>query len=136
VNSGDSTVARIDTREGLVVGRRTRVGRDPQDIAIGFGSVWVANRGDGTVTRLSSRTGRPQGRPVRVGEAPSSIALTADGVLVLDTARAQIVRLDPRTLKTTLVRELGGFPSALAVGGSGAAWVVDPRSGTIQRVAG
>ena len=79
------------------MGRRIRVGRDPQDIAVGLGSAWVANRGDGTVSRLSARTGRPQGAPLRIGGSPGALAVAREAVLVLDSRRRLVLRIEPRT---------------------------------------
>jgi len=57
-------------------GHRIDVGADAVDVAVGFGSVWVANRGDGTVTRLSAATAQPEGAPIRVGRSPGALAVT------------------------------------------------------------
>jgi len=133
VNSGDGTVARVDPREDVVVGRRLRVGADPQAIVVGLGSVWVANRSDGTVTRLSSATGRPIGEPILVGGAPTALAVTTDGILVLDVGDRWLLRLD-REGRVRRLAGLRGFPAGLAVDRTGAAWVVDTRSGTLTRV--
>ena len=94
----------------VVIGRRTEVGRDPQDIAVGFGSVWVANRGDGTLTRLDAGTGRPQGPPIRVGGAPGALAVTRDAVLVLDTKSGAVQRVDPKIPRRTRNHENSGLP--------------------------
>jgi DNA-binding beta-propeller fold protein YncE len=133
VNSGDGTVARVDPREDVVVGRRLRVGADPQAIAVGLGSVWVANRGDGTVTRLAAATGRPIGQPILVGGEPTALAVTTDGILVLDSRDRWLLRLD-RAGRVRRLAGLRGFPGGLAVDRTGAAWVVDTRSGTLTRV--
>jgi streptogramin lyase len=126
-------LARFDPRENLVVGRRVPVGRDPQDVAVGFGRVWVANRGDGTISRVDERTGRPQD-PVRVGGAPSALAITTGGVLLLDSQRGRVLRLDPRTSRVTDVVRVGGFPTALAVGERASLWTADARRGVVTRV--
>jgi streptogramin lyase len=102
-------------------------------VAIGFGSVWVANRGDGTLSRIEERTGRPQGT-LRVGGAPSALAVTTESLLVLDSARARVLRLDPRTGRVTDVVAVGGFPTALAVGERASLWTVDARRGVVARV--
>jgi DNA-binding beta-propeller fold protein YncE len=116
-----------------VLGRRLPVGRDPQDIAVGHGSVWVANRGDGTVTRLSARTGRPQGSPISVGGAPGALAITREGLLALDTGSGDVWAINARSGRLDHVSRIGGFPTSLAVG-SGSAWVVDARGGTVTRL--
>jgi DNA-binding beta-propeller fold protein YncE len=116
-----------------VLGRRIPVGRDPQDIAVGHGSVWVANRGDGTLTRLSARTGERQGAPIKVGGAPGALAITRDAVLVLDTTSGVVWALAPRTGRLERLSHIPGFPTSLAVG-AGSAWVVDARGGTVTRL--
>ena len=110
-----------------------RVGRDPQDIAVGFGTVWVANRGGGTVTRLSAATGRRLGRAIAVGGAPAALAVTRDGVLVLDSESGRVLMIDPEGEGARELATVPGFPTAMAVG-AGAAWVVDARNGTVTRV--
>jgi DNA-binding beta-propeller fold protein YncE len=102
-------------------------------VAIGFGSVWVANRGDGTLSRIQERTGRPQAT-VRIGGAPSALAVTTEALLVLDSERARVLRLDVRTGKVTDAVEVGGFPSGIAVGDEASLWTVDARRGIVTRV--
>jgi len=64
-----------------LVGRPIRVGRTPVGIAVGHGSVWVANIDDGTVSRLDARNGRPQGKPILVSKAQVlAVAVGEDGV--------------------------------------------------------
>jgi streptogramin lyase len=109
------------------------VGRDPQVFAVGFGSVWVANRGDGTLTRLSASDGRSQGPTIRIGGAPGALAITQDAVLVLDTNTGAVLRVDPRSLAAVEIMRIPGYPAAIAVG-AGAAWIVDALSGTVTRV--
>jgi peptide/nickel transport system substrate-binding protein len=50
------------------------VGNAPAGLAIGDGSVWVANSGDGTVTRIDPGTGKPIAR-ILVGGSPQRIAV-------------------------------------------------------------
>jgi len=53
---------------------------------------------------------------------------------VLDSERGRVVRLDPRTQRVTDVADVGGFPTALAVGDRPALWTVDARRGVLTRV--
>jgi len=50
------------------------VGRRPASLAVGAGSVWVANFGDGTIWRIDAEANRVVTR-IYVGGAPSAIAL-------------------------------------------------------------
>jgi YVTN family beta-propeller protein len=47
-------LSRIDLRTGTITG--VTVGDDPRDVAVAFGSVWVANSNDGTVSRIDPGT--------------------------------------------------------------------------------
>jgi YVTN family beta-propeller protein len=55
------TVEDVAWRVNAATGRATRtipVGKRPSGIAIGFGSVWVANRESGTVSRIDPEANR------------------------------------------------------------------------------
>lgn len=56
VDRSAGTVTPIDADEDSP-GAPIEVGEDPSDIAVGLGSVWVANQGDGTVSRVDPLTG-------------------------------------------------------------------------------
>ena len=56
VNSGDSTVTRLNPKTYEPVGRPIRVGRRPVGIAFGEGAVWVADKGKDAVTRIDPIT--------------------------------------------------------------------------------
>ena len=53
------------------------VGRSPAGIAVGAGSVWVANSGDGTVSHVDPRSDRVVAR-IPVGGSPQALTV-ADG---------------------------------------------------------
>ena len=74
--SGNDEVARIDAGTASVRST-TPVGRRPLGIAVGAGSVWVANSGDGTVSRLDEATGRVTDT-IAIGASPQDVAV-ADG---------------------------------------------------------
>jgi peptide/nickel transport system substrate-binding protein len=76
-----------------------RVGHSPAAVAIGAGSVWVANGGDGTVTRIDPRTDRIQAT-ISVGGSPQAITI-ADG-------RAWVT-VDQQTIKPTDLASGGGM---------------------------
>ena len=58
---------RIDARSGRA--RRIPVGRFPDAVAVGFGSVWVVQKEDDTVRRIDPVTGRTR-RVIAVGHLP------------------------------------------------------------------
>jgi len=77
-----------------VVGEPIPVGRDPREIAVGEGFVWVANAGDGTVTRIDPR-GRVAGAPIAVGEDPIGIAVGAGAVWTANFRAGTVTRIRP-----------------------------------------
>ena len=68
-------VVRIDP-DTRAVTDTIRVGRSPAGVAVGAGSVWVANSGDGTVTRINPTTDKPA--TITVGGSPQALTV-ADG---------------------------------------------------------
>ena len=75
-NLGDRTLTRVDPRTNRVVGAPLSLGKEIQDIAIAYGTLWVASA-DATVTPLDPHTGKTVGASVPVGRAP--LALSSDG---------------------------------------------------------
>jgi DNA-binding SARP family transcriptional activator/DNA-binding beta-propeller fold protein YncE len=75
----ENVVTRIDrgTRSVTTI----PVGRRPHGVALGFGSVWVANAGDGTVSRIDPRT-REVVAAIDLGVSVEGIATGAGGVWV------------------------------------------------------
>ena len=49
---GGDSVVRIDPETSRLLGRPVRTGASPQSLAVGGGSVWVANHDARTVTRI------------------------------------------------------------------------------------
>jgi DNA-binding beta-propeller fold protein YncE/tRNA A-37 threonylcarbamoyl transferase component Bud32 len=86
----DDTVLRIEGRlhsnsslsqwERLEVVDRIPVGKGPNDVAFGSGSVWTANALDGTVSRIDPETNAVD--TFRVGSWPERIAVGKGGVWV------------------------------------------------------
>ncbi len=120
---GDSLV-QIDPATNTVVGV-TKVGRDPDRLAVGAGGVWVVNRRDRTVTRV-----RRDGAVDTIGGVPFAdhVAVDGDDVWVSSFDRASVARIDGRSSE---VVESIGLPSkhseGLTVGG-GYLWVTNPAT--------
>jgi YVTN family beta-propeller protein len=70
------------------------VGRNPRELDVGEGYVWVANAGDGTVTRIDP-DGKVAGEPIEVGEDPIGIAVGAGGVWTTDFRAGTVTRIRP-----------------------------------------
>jgi DNA-binding SARP family transcriptional activator len=87
------SVAVIDPRRSRVVGH-VLVGRRPVALAIGHGSVWVANTDDGTVSRIDPDR-REVIRTIGIGAPAVDLALTADAVWVANGSDGTVSRIDP-----------------------------------------
>jgi streptogramin lyase len=118
----------IAARSGQVT-RSFPVGREPRALALGFGSVWVADYRDTTVMRLDRRTG--DAATIPVGGHPTGI-VAADGAVWVWTLEGLLVRVDPRfDERTGSIRlpaqgdHLGVSSGGIAAGG-GFVWVTAP----------
>jgi YVTN family beta-propeller protein len=105
----------------MVARRRIPVGRFPVGVAVGFGSVWVAQRDDNEVRRIDPVTGRTL-RAIAVGHLPASVAVDQQSILVTNQCDGTVSRIDPATNRIVRTIELGYHPQWLAVGGR-FAWV-------------
>ena len=87
------SVALIDQQRSRVVGH-VLVGRRPVALAIGHGSVWVANADDGTVSRI--RQDRHEViRTIGIGAPAIDLAVATDAVWVANGSAGTVSRIDP-----------------------------------------
>ena len=98
------------------------VGGSPVGVAVGGGSVWVANSRDGTVTRIDAATAKPV-KTIEVGGSPQAVAV-ADGKVWV-TVQNAVRRLPGAgaaagTLRVTLKDDVDFMDPALAY--SSQAW--------------
>jgi DNA-binding SARP family transcriptional activator/glutamine cyclotransferase len=87
------SVAVIDPQGSRVVGH-VLVGRRPVALAIGHGSVWVANTDDGTVSRIDPDRHEVI-RTIGIGAPAIDLAVTADAVWVANGSDGTVSRIDP-----------------------------------------
>jgi YVTN family beta-propeller protein len=119
---------RIDARTGFL---RARIplpflqdGTGTNDLAVGYGSVWVLDESGGSVWRVDVRNGRLVGTIV-VGAGPTGVAVGAGAVWVA-SSDGTVARIDPNAaqgvgaVKQTI--RVGGTPDGIAVG-AGEVWV-------------
>jgi YVTN family beta-propeller protein len=114
-----NAVLRIDARTGRA--RRIPVGSFSVGVAVGFDSVWVAEREDDTVRRIDPVTGRTR-RVIAVGHVPAEVAVGQGSVWVANQCTGTVSRIDPTTNRLVRTIKLGYHPFVLKVGG-GFAWV-------------
>lgn len=87
------SVAVIDPQRSQVVGH-VLVGRRPVALAIGHGSVWVANADDGTVTRIHHDRHEVI-RTIGIGAPAIDLAVARNAVWVANGSDGTISRIDP-----------------------------------------
>jgi DNA-binding SARP family transcriptional activator/streptogramin lyase len=89
------SVAVIDPQRSRVEGH-VLVGRRPVALAVGHGSVWVANADDGTVSRIDPDR-REVMRTIGIGAPAIDLAVAADAVWVANGSDGTVSRIDPGT---------------------------------------
>ena len=97
----------IDPQRSRVVGH-VRVGRRPVAVAIGHGSVWVANADDGTVSRIRPDR-REVIRTIGIGAPAIDLAVATDAVWVANGSDGTVSRIDPRADAVVETIDLRGF---------------------------
>jgi YVTN family beta-propeller protein len=131
-------------------------GRGPSAVALGEGSVWVANSGDGTVSRIDPVGNKVTG-VIPVGKRPVAIAFGEGAVWVANFLGNSVSRIDPATNKVVATIPLDTNPTSIAAGEGSVfvasalqiivtellpvvvVWLIDPDTNTVtatSRVAG
>lgn len=87
------SVAVVDLERSRVVGH-VLVGRRPVAVALGHGSVWVANTDDGTVSRIDQDRLEVT-RTIGIGAPAIDVAVSADAVWVANGSDGTVSRIDP-----------------------------------------
>ena len=100
------SVAMIDLQRSRVV-RHVPVGRRPVAVAIGHGSVWVANADDGTVSRIDQDR-HELVRTIGIGAPAIDLAVTSNAVWVANGSDGTVSRIDPTTDAVVGTIELRG----------------------------
>jgi DNA-binding beta-propeller fold protein YncE len=119
---GGDSVARIDPETNRLAGRPVRTGASPQSLAVGGGSLWVANHDARTVTRVDQASGKVVA-DIPVPSEPHRVAYGAGAVWVGNWHDNSVSRIDPTTNRVVGSPIPIGFHAGnLAVGGGGV-WV-------------
>jgi peptide/nickel transport system substrate-binding protein len=135
--SGRERPSRIDENAvGLIDPESNRVteqypvGRGPSALAVGGGSVWVADAGDGTVSRIEP--GREQIVTIPVGRRPADLAFAAGSLWVTDRGGA-VSQISPAANRVVRRIAAGNAPRGV-VAGYGALWVASEADRTVARI--
>ena len=114
-------VAVVDPGSNRVVDS-VQVGARPLGVALGEGSVWVANLDDRTLSRIDPSTRAPI-RTITLGATPTGIAVGAGAVWVANGILGTVMRVDPATSEALDAIEITFRSSAGTVAvGEGAVW--------------
>lgn len=127
----ENSTGLIDPGRNSIVAEAA-VGIQPLAIAIGEGSVWIANSGDNTISQVDPAT-HSVIDTIDVGQTPTSIAVGAGSVWVADSGERSLTRINAATRRVVDTIEVGNGPGAIALG-SNAVWVANTADGTISRV--
>ncbi|HEX6675492.1 MAG TPA: hypothetical protein VF486_10745 [Actinomycetes bacterium] len=120
---GGDSVARIDPHTNLLAGRPVTTGASPQSLAVGAGSLWVANHDEGTVTRVDLASGKVVA-DIPVPSEPHRVAYGAGAVWVGLWHDNSVSRIDPHTNRVVGSPIPIGFHHAgNLVVGAGSVWV-------------
>ncbi len=100
---------RLPHRSAAPQGRRHQinVGNGPVSVAVGHGSVWVANNLDGTVSRIDPSRD-VVAATIAVGDGPRGLAVTREGIWVSNEFDGTLRLIDPRTNKVGRTIRIGG----------------------------
>ncbi|MGH3885951.1 MAG: caspase, EACC1-associated type [Pseudonocardiaceae bacterium] len=119
--------------DDTIVGKSISVGAEPNDVEVGEGSVWTANRSSGTISRVNPRDATS--REIKVGGNPTLLEADQGAVWVWNYSDG-ITRVDVRTGEVS--RPItGGSPDALISGfavGGGYVWLSHSANGTVTRI--
>jgi streptogramin lyase len=125
-------VVRIDPRTAAVA-RQVDVPRGVQDITVGGGAVWVANRAAPSVTRLDVDTGALT--TARTGRGPAALTIGDGAVWVANGEESTVSRISRSDPGDTATIGVAGSPRGVAFGG-GSLWVTSFASSTLTRIDG
>ena len=121
--AGGDSVARIDPRTNRLLGRPVRTGASPQSLAVGGGSLWVANHDERTVTRIDLASGKVVA-DIPVPSEPHRVAYGAGAVWVGNWHDNSVSRIDPATNRVVgSPIPIGSHHAGNLVVGAGDLWV-------------
>ena len=126
------TLVHIDAATNRRDGRAIPLGPAPSGLAVGAGSVWVADAIEGTVRRIDVARRRTIAT-IRVGRAPYAVGFTLGSIWVTNSDDSTVTRINPSSNKVAKMR-VGRNPYGIAAGAR-SLWVASVGSGTVSRIA-
>jgi YVTN family beta-propeller protein len=128
-DAGEQALLRIDT-SSRKLSSPIGIGRDVRALAIGFGSVWVADGNSGTVSRVDPRT-RRVAATIPLGGGNATYAITVGAGSVWADAGPFVVRIDPHANR---VVERLSVPDVTALAADADFVFCGTQRGTIERI--
>ena len=120
---GGDSVTRIDPHTNRPAGRPITTGASPQSLAVGGGSLWVANHDAGTVTRIDQASGKVLA-DIPVPSEPHRVAYGVGAVWVGNWHDDSVSRIDPATNRVVgSPIPIGSHHAGNLVVGAGDLWV-------------
>jgi YVTN family beta-propeller protein len=120
---GGDRVVRIDPQTNRLAGRPVRTGDSPQSLAVGGGSLWVANHDERTVTRIDLASGKVVA-DIPVPSEPHRVAYGAGAAWVSNWHDDSVSRIDPRMNRVVgSPIPIGAHHAGNLVVGAGGVWV-------------
>jgi YVTN family beta-propeller protein len=119
--SGDSVI-RIDPRTNEILGEPVQTGGAPLSLAVGGGSLWVANHDVQTITRIDLATNQVVAN-IAVPSEPHRVAYGEGAVWVSNWHVNSVTRIDPATNQVVGEPIPIGFPAGNIAAGLGSVWV-------------
>jgi YVTN family beta-propeller protein len=126
-----NSLALIDASTGRLKGG-IAVGARPTAVAVGEGSVWVANFDEQTLSRVDPVTRKELTR-IPAGGAPTGLAVGDGFVWVTHGFVGTVSRIDPGLNRITATLQLGSGVADVVVAAN-AVWVVNSIDGTVLRI--
>jgi DNA-binding beta-propeller fold protein YncE len=137
-DSHTNSLLRIDRQTREILGRFPLApDGGPSSVAVGFGSVWVAEPLVGLLEEVDF-TGTVVGTTpiLEEGDLPGTsldVAVGEGSVWVADQKSDTVVRVDPTSSRGQPIRGVGNGPVGVAVG-EGYVWVANNLDGTVARI--
>jgi streptogramin lyase len=126
------TLVHIDPATNRLEGPPIPLGPAPSGLAVGAGSVWVADAIEGTIRRIDVARRRTVAK-IGVGGEPYAVVFARGSIWVTNSDDSTVTRIDPSNEAVVKIR-VGRNPHGIAAG-SRSLWVASLGSGTVSRIA-
>src|SRR3954467_9941716 len=132
-NCGDSTVTRLDLKDGKTQATFPLTIADSEGgVATGAGSLWILTDAQGTLARVDPATNKIVAE-IYVAPGSYAVAFGGDAVWVTSSEKNVLTRVNAQTNVIEETIPVGPKPRFLTVG-EGAVWTLNQGDGSITRV--